>query len=83
MQQVICSTTLVLFACIEVINLRLEHLVLGGLDGLHLFKPCHFSLQSLFSKMGVFVLNVVILLLSQFLVSHREVFVKSLLFCLS
>ena len=78
-KQVISSSSLVLLASVEVINLSLENCVLLRLHGLHAFKPIHLSRESIFPSSIVFCLLLSELCLSNFLVCHREIFIKSIL----
>ena len=58
-----------------------EYLCLLDIVRLHVFKSLDLTLVSLFSEVGPSVLDMLVLLLAHFLVSHRKVFVEPLLFC--
>ena len=78
-KQVISSSSLVLLASVEVIDLSLENSVLLLVHGLHAFKPVHLSRESLFPSSIVFCLLLSELCRSNFLVCHSEIFIKSIL----
>jgi len=80
-QQVVRCTTLILFTCVKVILLGLEHGIHVLVYTLHLFETLHFAVESFFSQVSELVLIAVELLLTDFLIRHCEVFVEPLLLC--
>ena len=80
-EQVVGCASFVLLTCIKVVNFSLQRLLNMRVCRLHLLKPCHLSVEILLALIGVAVLYLLEFLLADFLVSHCEVLVEPLLFC--
>ena len=78
-EQVVGGASLVFLTRVELVLLDLQHLGLLGFICLHVFKSTNLSGVSLFSKMGPSILDVLEVLLTNFLVCDGKVFVKSFL----
>jgi hypothetical protein len=81
-EEIISSTTLVLLACIEMVDFGLQGVLDQCIHALHLLKPSDFPLKPLFTLLCIIVLDLFKFLLSYLLVSDGKVLVESfLLYC--
>lgn len=78
-EQIVSGTSMVFATSVEVVTLDCNDFMLACLLNFHVFKSLHFTLITLFTKMGPAVLHMLELLLSNFLISNRKVLVETLL----
>jgi hypothetical protein len=80
MDEVKRRSSLVFFACVELVNLGLKYLLISCVIGAHLFESVSFTLIPLVSQRSKLVLLLIKFLGACSLVSYCEVFVESLAF---
>lgn len=73
---IVCSTTLVLFACLVQVNSGSESVHFLLLVLFHVFPSLLLSLKSFFSQMTKFSMLLIHVGLSHFLIKHCKIFVK-------
>ena len=78
-QQVVGSTTMVLFTSIEKVTLSLQNSLLLALVALHILEALHLSVVPFLSQMSILVLNLLELVGAHSLVGHCEILVEALL----
>ena len=64
---------------IKMVTLYSDDLMLASFRNFHVFKSLHLALVTLLTKMGPLVLDMLELLLSDFLISDSKVLVETLL----
>lgn len=78
-QQIIGSASFVLLSCVEVVNFRLEDLILLLVQRLHVVEPLDLAVESLLPPLVVLRLNLLEFLRPHSLVCHCEVLVEPVL----
>ena len=79
-EQVVGGAALVFLASVELVFLHVEDLRLFDFNLFHVFKSADLSVVSFLTEMSPSVLNMLELLLSNFLICDSKVLVKALLF---